>query len=333
MRIAVLGAGAMGGTVAALLARAGHEVEVTARGPNLAAIAEHGIRLSGAWGEYTAAVLAGPRLTVSPGLAIVATKAMDAAAVVRENADVLAGVPLVVIQNGLGGLESVIEAAGGSDVVGALSMLAASYVAPGEITVTAAAHTYVGSAHGSPAAAQAAASVLNTALPTSVVDNFEGARWTKLLVNQVNALPAITGTSVQAVIDDPRLRRIMTRSMRETARVGLARGVRFATLQGITPLAVWALAHAPLWVGERVPRGIRKYLGDVPNPASTLQSIRRGQPSEIDFLNGAVVEQALGTDVATPVNRTLTDLVHEVERTGRHLSTDEVVARVSPVVE
>jgi 2-dehydropantoate 2-reductase len=318
----------MGGTVAALLDRAGHEVEVTARGAHLAAIQEHGIRLSGAWGEHTARVTAGPLLTVRPELAIVATKAMDAAAVVRSNAELLAGVPLVVIQNGLGGLESVIEAAAGSDVVGALSMLAASYVAPGEITVTAAANTYLGNAHGSPDAAHAAASVLDTALPTSVVANFEGARWTKLLVNQVNALPAITGTSVQAVIDEPRLRRIMTRSMRETARVGLARGVRFAALQGITPQIVWMLAHAPLWLGERVPRGIRAYLGDVPNPASTLQSIRRGQVTEIDFLNGAVVEQARGTDVATPVNRTLTDLVHEVERTSTHLSTDEVVARV-----
>ncbi|HOW00540.1 MAG TPA: 2-dehydropantoate 2-reductase N-terminal domain-containing protein, partial [Rhodoglobus sp.] len=58
MRIGVIGAGAVGGAIAALLARAGHEVEVTARGAHLDAIRERGIHLTGGWGEYTASVLA-----------------------------------------------------------------------------------------------------------------------------------------------------------------------------------------------------------------------------------------------------------------------------------
>ncbi|WP_167043804.1 2-dehydropantoate 2-reductase [Salinibacterium sp. ZJ454] len=328
MRVAVLGAGAMGGTIAALLARAGHEVEVTARGAQLAAIEAGGIRLSGAWGSFTAEVAAGGVLARRPDLAIVATKAMDAADAVSANAAMLRGVPLVVVQNGLGGLERVLDAAPGSDVIGALSLFAASFVEPGSVTVTAAAKTYLGIVRGPASAAEAAASVLGSAIPVVVTSDFEGARWTKLLVNQVNALPAITGLSVQDVIDEPRLRRIMTRSMRENARVGLARGVRFATLQGISPALVRLVAYAPLWLGERIPLGIRRYLGDVPNPGSTLQSIRRGQPSEVDYLNGAVVEAAAETDVATPVNAAMVQLVHEVEGTGRHLSPDEVVARV-----
>jgi 2-dehydropantoate 2-reductase len=51
VRIAVLGAGAVGGTLAALLARAGHEVTVTARGENLDAIRRGGLRLEGGFGE------------------------------------------------------------------------------------------------------------------------------------------------------------------------------------------------------------------------------------------------------------------------------------------
>src|SRR5690554_6905444 len=102
MRIAVLGAGAMGGVIAALLHRAGHDIEVTARGAGVEAIRRHGLRLSGAWGEHRAFVSAGSALTRSPELAIVATKAMDAAAAVRANAHLLDGVPVVVVQNGMG---------------------------------------------------------------------------------------------------------------------------------------------------------------------------------------------------------------------------------------
>ncbi|HRQ00256.1 MAG TPA: 2-dehydropantoate 2-reductase N-terminal domain-containing protein, partial [Terrimesophilobacter sp.] len=56
MRIGVIGAGAVGGTIAALLDRAGHEVEVTARGATIESIRRHGIRLSGGWGDHTARV-------------------------------------------------------------------------------------------------------------------------------------------------------------------------------------------------------------------------------------------------------------------------------------
>lgn len=321
----------MGGVIAALLERAGHEVEVTARGAGLAAIAEHGIRLTGAWGTHTAHVTAGENLSRPPELAVIATKAMDAAAAASANAEVLRGVPVVVVQNGLGGLEDVVAALPHSPVIGALSLFAASLTAPGEVTVTAGAGTWLGMARDGDdnAPARAAAAILADALPVSVVAGFTGARWTKLIINQVNALPAITGLSVQDVISHLGLRRLMVRSMREAVRVGLARGIRFEEVNGVTHRALWVLAHAPLWAGQVVPLRLRAYLGSVPNPGSTLQSIRRGQASEIDYLNGAVVVAAEGTGVATPVNEMLTALVHEVERTGAFITPAEALGRMS----
>lgn len=321
----------MGGTIAALLERAGHEVEVTARGAGLAAIAEHGIRLTGAWGAHTARVTAGEKLSGAPELAVIATKAMDAAAAAIANADALRGVPVVVVQNGLGGLEDVVATLPHSPVIGALSLFAASLTAPGEVTVTVGAGTWLGMARDGDddAPARAAAAVLADAMPVSVVAGFAGARWTKLVINQVNALPAITGLSVQDVIGHRGLRRLMVRGMKEAVRVGLARGIRFEEVNGVTHRALWVLAHAPLWVGQVVPLRLRAYLGDVPNPGSTLQSIRRGQPSEIDYLNGAVVAAAGGTGIATPVNAALTALVHEAERTGTFMTPGDVLGRLA----
>jgi 2-dehydropantoate 2-reductase len=65
----------------------------------------------------------------------------------------------------------------------------------------------------------------------------------------------------------------------------------------------------------------------VPNPGSTLQSIRRGQPTEIDYLNGAVVAAAEAAGRHAPVNEALTRMVHEVERSGAFLPPAEVVRR------
>jgi 2-dehydropantoate 2-reductase len=69
-------------------------------------------------------------------------------------------------------------------------------------------------------------------------------------------------------------------------------------------------------------------MGDVPNPASTLQSIRRGQLTEIDSLNGAVVRIARENGRRAPINAALVDLVHEVERTGVFVAPADVAGRV-----
>ena len=333
MRVAVIGAGAVGGTLAALLDRAGHDVEVTARGDNLAAIKQHGLRLDGGWGEHIAHVEAHETLAwigaPEPDFAILATKAQDAAAALRANREVLGTVPLLVAQNGLGGLEVARSVLPESPLLGGLALFAASYLEPGRVTVTAALPLIVGAALGTPDAVfERVVGVLEEAIPVEVTHDIVGAQWTKLLINHVNALPAITGLSVQQVIADPGLRQVMTASMRETVRVARRLGVRFGKVQGVNGRVLGAIGSAPLAFGAWFPKTLGSRMGSVPNPGSTLQSIRRGQLTEIDFLNGAVVAAAKQGGVEAPINEQIVALVHEVERTGAFLTPREVVERV-----
>ncbi|HEY4224963.1 MAG TPA: 2-dehydropantoate 2-reductase [Pseudolysinimonas sp.] len=333
MRIAVIGAGAVGGTLAALLDRAGHDVEVTARGDNLAAINKHGLRLDGGFGEHVARVRAHETLTRAAvdhlDFAILATKAQDAATALAANREAVGTVPLLVAQNGLGGLEVAHSVLPESPLLGGLALFAASYLEPGRVTVTAALPLIVGAGPGtSRELLDRIVAVLREAMPIEVTPDITGAQWTKLLINHVNALPAITGLSVQDVIATPGLRRIMTASMRETVRVARRLGIRFGTVQGVTGRVLSLLGSAPLAIGAWFPKLLASRMGPVPNPGSTLQSIRRGQLTEIDFLNGAVVAAANEGGIAAPVNQQIVDLVHGVERSGSFLTPAEVVSRV-----
>ncbi|SFR97830.1 ketopantoate reductase [Agrococcus baldri] len=313
-RIAVIGAGAIGGTIAARLDAVGHEVTVTARGENLAAIEAHGLRIKGGFGAHTAHVAALETLAERPDAAILAVKATGAVEALSANRASLAGVPLLVVQNGLGGERAAARLLGHERVAGGISLMAANSLEPGIVTVTATGDTIVGGTEGARFAA-----LLGEALPTSETPSIEGAQWTKLLINMVNAIPAIVGHSVQDVIRDPGLRRVMLASMRETARTGLAAGVAFQPLQGLTPLLVRVVAYAPRRLAQQVPLRIKERLGDVPNLGSTQQSIRRGQLTEVDAINGAVVDAAVRIGLEAPVNAALVELVHEVERTGDFL--------------
>jgi 2-dehydropantoate 2-reductase len=324
VRVGVLGAGAVGGALAALLDREGHEVSVTARGAALSAIAERGIRLTGAWGEHTARVAGNDRLLQAQDLVLVTTKAMDAPAAIEASADACRGAAVVVVQNGLQGVARAEELLPESRVLGGLALFAASLVAPGEVLITAPGRLYVGPTD----AADPIVAGLAAALPTSAVQDLVGMQWSKLVVNQVNALPAVTGLSVQEVVADPGLRRLLTRSLQETVRTGHAAGIRFGRMSGLSAPLLRLVAAVPSGIAEFLPRRMAHRMGAVPNPGSTLQSIRRGQRTEIDYLNGAVAAEAARHGRTAPVNSALTDLVHEVESTGRFLSPAEVLQRV-----
>ncbi|WP_210478954.1 ketopantoate reductase family protein [Naasia sp. SYSU D00948] len=324
MRVGVLGVGAVGGALAAVLDRAGHRVSVAVRADAAAGITERGIRLTGAWGDTTARVEAATGLTEPHELVLVATKAMDARAAIEASRDACRGGTVVVVQNGLEGADRARELLPESRVLGGLALFAASLVGPGEVRITAPGDLYVGPA----APEDPIVAVLAGALPTRAVQDLRGMQWTKLVVNQVNALPAITGLSVQEVVAHPALRRVLTLSIRETVRTGRAAGVRFGSMNGLGDLVLRVAAAAPAGAAELLPRRMARGMGDVPNPGSTLQSIRRGKPTEIDYLNGAVVAEATRLGRTAPVNEALTRLVHEVERTGRFLTPDEVARRV-----
>lgn len=333
MRIAVIGAGAMGGTFATLLVRAGHDVTLTARGSGLAAIRADGIRLSGGYGDAHARPQALERLVDTPELTLVCTKAQDAAGAIAENASVIDGSAVIVIQNGLDGVRTATELLPHSECFGALSIIAANYTEPGRVQVTTTAATYIGRGDG-PADAEVLRwqAVLNTAVPTIAIDNFVGAQWTKLVVNMLNALPAITGMSVQAVVDHAGMRRVMTASMREVVRVGVAHGVHFGSLQALGHRRLAAFSRLPLWAGQLLPLFMRVRMGNVPNLGSTQQSLKRGQPTEVDFLNGAVVREAGLAGTTAPVNALLTAIVHEVEADGTTRTPADVVARFAGIL-
>lgn len=328
MRIGVIGAGAVGGTIAALLDRGGHHVEITARGDHLEAIRAEGLSLSGVWGEHTAHVSADRVLTRAPELAIVATKTLDADEAIRENADLLRGVPIIVVQNGIRAISAARSILPRTDIVGGLALFAASYLAPGSVAVTTSGSTYLGN-DGTGLDVEYAANILGAVMPARTTQNFAGAQWTKLIVNQINALPAITGLSAQQTIADRQLRRILTLSMREAVTVALASSVRFEKLQGLSHAILRLFRRLPLWIGQLLPLVMKWRIGKTPNPGSTLQSIRRGQKTEIDYLNGAIVDAASASGTSAPVNALLVELVHEVETTGKFLTSDQVVERLN----
>ena len=326
MRIAMLGAGAIGSAIGALLVRAGQDVTLIGRPDQVRAMQESGLHVDGSAGAFTLRVAVATALDFRPDLALLAVKTQDVEPAVREYHARLEGVPLVTLQNGIRSDAIVAGILPGDDLLSAVVVVTATYLTPGRVTIVDRGHLVLGRPKGPhDALVETMAAVLDKALPTSISDNMPGAHWFKLLMNLNNAIPALTNLPLREVTRDPFLRRLAIRLMREGLAVADAAGVPLAPLSGVSVGTVRRITRLPTRLAARLFAARAGRLGKGwPVLGSTLQSLRRGRITEIDYLNGEIVRRGREFGIATPWNEKVVELVHSVERTGHYIRPEAV---------
>ncbi len=317
--IAIIGAGAIGSALGALLHRAGHEVTLIARPAQAEAIRRDGLRVEGALGEFTVPVGAAEALDFRPALALLTVKTQDVLAAVQANRAFLEGMPVVSFQNGVRSDELLAGVLAPQQIVSAVVNIHANYLVPGTVTLLYPGPVVLGRPFGpNDAQTEAIAATLRDAVPTRLSDNIRGVHWLKLIMNLNNAFPALTNATFQQIYADPALRLLAVKTMLEGVRVARRAGIRLESLPDTSAVLIRMVDWLPLWLAARVAAAkARRLESRWPLLGSTLQSLQRRRPTEIDYLNGEVVRLGRELGVATPLNAVLVEMVHEVERSGR----------------
>lgn len=335
MRIAIVGAGAIGCTLATRLSEHGHAVTLVGRAAQVETIRRDGLRVRGPGGDVRRYDLpAVTALTEPPELVLLTVKTQDLAQACRELVPARGDAPVVAMQNGLDADRIAGEILGRDNVLGAVIMTAADYLAPGELSILFLGWILLGEPFGPlrPRTREIAA-VLRQAMPTFVTTNVPRARWTKLISNLNNGICAATGLTMPQLPHTAEGRALTVRVMKEGYRVARKSGIRLDIgLYGLSPSALRTdrraamiavlqstltavLALAPDRVAERVlALAAKSALNQLPIHGSTWQSIQRGKPTEIDYLNGAVVRQGRLLGIPTPYNSRIVEVVHAIER-------------------
>ncbi len=319
MRVAIVGAGAIGSSMAALLVRSGQDVTLVGRPEQVAAIRAEGLRVEGPGGSLTLQMRADTALDVRPDLALIAVKTQDVAAAVRTHRAFLEDVPVVTMQNGVRSDGIVAGFLPPGKLLSTVVQLTATSLTPGRVTIIDQGRLVLGRPHGPrDGLVDQVAAVLRPAIPITLSDNLEGAHWLKLIMNLNNAIPAMTNLSVREVTADSSLRHLAIRLMREGMQVAEAQRVPLESLGGVPLGTVRLLTRLPTPLASRMFASRAGNLGNGwPVLGSTLQSLRRGKPTEIDFLNGEIVRRGRELGVPTPANERVVELVHDIEKTGR----------------
>ena len=304
VKIAILGAGALGCAIGAALTAGGNEVWLLNRSAvHVEAMRRDGLQVDDANGSRHVKVRATARAAEAGvvDLVVVLVKSFHTDAAMRGALTLIGPETLVLsLQNGLGHEDVLAGIVGRERVVAGKTYVGGVMRNPGHIeSGVAGKATYIGELDGRiTSRATAIAEIFNAAgLATTVSDNIVGTMWDKLLVNvATGALTGITGLTYGQLYDEALLKTTALAAVAEAMAVARAAGVKLSTTDPERP---WTLA------GEGLSPAFK---------TSMLQSLEKGSITEIDFINGAVVRWGQRHGVPTPVNTTLVACIKGVER-------------------
>ena len=287
-----MGAGAVGCYYGGMLARAGHPVVLIARPVHVEAIALAGLRLQTQTFDDQIHLAASPDASAVAGADVVllCVKSSDTQAAGRLMQPFLRADALVMcLQNGVDNAERLRAVLPYHTVSAAVVYVATEMAGPGHVK-----HKGRGDLVVEPSAANAAQALVAAGVPTVVSNNVRGELWAKLILNcAYNAVSAIAQLPYGKTIAGQGVKDVMADVVAECLAVAQAEGVQVA---GDVHAAVANLA------------------GSMPNQSSsTAQDLARGKPTEIDYLNGLIVQRGDALGIATPANRVLWALVKLLE--------------------
>lgn len=305
MKVAVVGAGAMGSLFGGRLAEAGQEVwlidvwkaHVEAIRAGGLGFSERGVTRRVAVKATTEPPDAGP-----VDLVIVFCKHNDTAEAIRQATPLIAPETLVLtLQNGIGNVDIIKAVVPAERVVMGLTTLAAILRGPGHVEASflGRGETYIWPVSGrvTPPVERVASAMNAARLYTEISPDVEFRIWRKLVINAgVTALTAVVPLTIGDIAAHPNAREILEATTREIVAVAQKKGIPLTYEEGIEYL----------W---RVSAEAKTHIG------SMTVDVTRGRKTEIEAINGAVVREGERLGVPTPANRFIYDLIRIIEDT------------------
>lgn len=326
MKIVVIGAGAIGGLVAAYLKLKGKEVSLIGTPDSVKAIRQNHLEISGTRGKFKVSIDIDTELKSYPGLVILATKTQDLEKAIRNNLSFLQKAIILTTQNGIQADAIAAQFIPVENIVSSIVMFGATYLEPGKVV-----HNFEGSwiigkiSGGNDEKVIEVVRLLENIFPVIATEEIKGMKYLKVFVNANNCIPAILGVSMQEAFADFNTSRISIAIWKEGLDVISQAGIKLVSLPDFPIERITKLTSLPGTEAARIFSGIMANLSKEPLYGSILQSIKRGKPSEIDYINGEFKALAERNNLNAPLNEKLVEMVHKVEKTGKFFSREELL--------
>ncbi|MFO7662718.1 MAG: 2-dehydropantoate 2-reductase [Chloroflexota bacterium] len=304
MRIAVVGIGALGSLLGARLSVVADVILFGHWPEQIAAVRRNGLRIEDLEGNpvtYEVSITSDPELIAGTNIVLVAVKSRQTSKTAQILSERLNSTDLVItLQNGLNNRERLVEILGPERVVIGVTSEGATLLAPGIVRHAGRGHTFL-SLHDAlrpepkNRLMELAGVFTEAGFDTQIVVDVSGLVWSKLAVNAaINPLTALLQVPNGFLLEHQPLKDIMRQAVEEVATVAQSQGIELP--YPIATEQAYRVAEAT-----------------AANISSMLQDFRRGVPTEIGDISGAISYLGQEKGISTPVNSRLYQLVRDVE--------------------
>ncbi len=333
MKIVLVGAGSIGGTTAVMLKEHGVDIDIVeANAERAEVIRTQGLRLTGALGDHCEKFKvynSTDEITETYDVCVIATKYFALQAVAKAMLPHVDPNGLFVsMQNGIC-TELLSDVVGKDRAVGCMIGFGATLKPDGSVNVTSKGELMLGRVIGViDDRLKALVKVYNYLLPTKAVDNIEACLYSKLIVNScINSIAPLTGETVGKMLESKKAKLIFLEIAREGILVARKLGLHVPPYAKVLNYNLLLLSNGQ-WFKNiccLVVNVVGSKFGDV--RPSTLQSLDRGEKTEIDIFNGYIVRKGREAGVPTPVNQQIYDFIKKIEA-GEEKSCLENLERI-----
>ena len=299
MRIAIFGAGALGGYFGGRLLQGGYDVVFIARGAHLKALCQSGLKIESPRGDAQIRPVSATADPVEIGpvdLVLFLVKLYDTDAAALALAPLLGPDTAVVsFQNGVDSWTRIGKVIGMERVLGGVAYIFADVRKPGTVHHSGAlARLVFGEfdGHRSERGAGLERAFTTCGVEAQLVDDIDMRIWEKfVLLSALSGVTALTRLSIGQVLKDPYCTELFKDALAETARIGIEKCSGLPT----------DIAERQMNFAKSLPYGMR---------ASMLDDLERGKPLELDYLSGSVTKLGAVLGIETPVHANIYRALH-----------------------
>jgi 2-dehydropantoate 2-reductase len=213
-------------------------------------------------------------------------------------------------------------------------MFGATYLAPGLIVHNFEGNWILGRLHSEAKEnLEKIAGLTSKIFPSPLSENIMGMKWLKLFLNANNCLPAIVGKSMQETFANISVCKISLGIWKEAWALLNKAGIQLVSLPDFPVERIKGLISMPPDEAAKIFSGVMTNLSKEPLYGSILQSIKRGRPSEIDYINGEFVRLAESRGEEVPLNKRLVRMVSNVEKNKQFFSEEELISQTAEVLK
>ena len=337
MKIGIIGSGAIGGLFLAYLSDRHKDIVCTGRPYQIAAFLKEGLFIDGVRGQKQINnIRISTRLKEKVDLAILAVKTQDLDEVVSANKAVLKNSLLMTTQNGVQADYLLAKDFKRSRILTSIVMFGSTFTPPNRIMHNFEGEVVIGSLFKKDFDEKAAAmvkSALDGIFECHIYPDIMGAKYLKIFLNLNNCIPGCIGVSMQEAYTDPDVCKVAIGLIREANLIMQHAKIALQDLPSFKKEKIMGFVTMPFAEAATVFSKVMTNLSKEPLYGSILQSIQRKRGTEINYLNGQIVQLAKTHKQEAPLNERITEMVHSVESTGRFYSKPDFLRETLAIAQ